>query len=190
MGGATFSHEPANIVRGISIHAPRVGSDLCPLSDPEDTCPISIHAPRVGSDELTALVVEVYGLFQSTLPVWGATERQHLRGQRHGISIHAPRVGGDGTPASTGTTPRDFNPRSPCGERRNASIYGDNATGFQSTLPVWGATPYWSKAIDLTGISIHAPRVGSDRGHSPERCRNKNFNPRSPCGERRTSSTL
>ena len=56
---------------GISIHAPRVGSDFESLAY-EYTLPISIHAPRVGSD-----------LFI-----------RRLRAERR-ISIHAPRVGSD-----------------------------------------------------------------------------------------------
>ena len=34
---------------------------------------------------------------------------------------------------------------------------------FQSTLPVWGATDWDTTYIGLCLISIHAPRVGSDR---------------------------
>ena len=38
---------------------------------------ISIHAPRVGSD-WDAIAFRVYGdVFQSTLPVWGATAKLH-----------------------------------------------------------------------------------------------------------------
>ena len=33
---------------------------------------------------------------------------------------------------------------------------------FQSTLPVWGATAGYMCRGNLEGISIHAPRVGSD----------------------------
>ena len=34
-------------------------------------------------------------LFQSTLPVWGATAYWHLADNYSSISIHAPRVGSD-----------------------------------------------------------------------------------------------
>ena len=34
----------------------------------------------------------------------------------------------------------DFNPRAPCGARRNLSAIGGGGQGFQSTRPVWGAT--------------------------------------------------
>ena len=39
--------------------------------------------------------------------------------------------------------------------------------------------------IAVTGISIHAPRGGSDRANKTSAIDNGNFNPRSPWGERR-----
>ena len=55
----------------------------------------------------------------------------------------------------------DFNPRSPCGERPDGGG-GIGGTGeFQSTLPVWGATPRFRPVSGRLSISIHAPRVGS-----------------------------
>ena len=46
--------------------------------------------------------------------------------------------------------------------------------GFQSTLPVWGATKLDIDTVDALIISIHAPRVGSDSngaGCRPWLCR-------------------
>ena len=57
---------------------------------------ISIHAPRAGSDLISYILSGVSRLFQSTLPVRGATD--------HRAHAYAPT--------------RNFNPRSPCGERR------------------------------------------------------------------------
>ena len=57
---------------GISIHAPRVGSDNLVLTV-VIVFIISIHAPRVGSDRYLILLILGMMLFQSTLPVWGAT---------------------------------------------------------------------------------------------------------------------
>ena len=78
----------------------------------------------------------------------------------------------------------DFNPRSPCGERpgSNDAPYGDNQ--FQSTLPVWGATDSDNPQLIVRFISIHAPRVGSDRTGFLCLIALLDFNPRSPCGER------
>jgi len=101
--------------------------------------------------------------FQSTLPVWGATQPAARPAGDAQVSIHAPRVGSDeqgkvkllrgewfqstlpvwgATSAPEGAliSVVGFNPRSPCGERR---AYGDDmrrSRKFQSTLPVWGAT--------------------------------------------------
>ena len=57
---------------------------------------ISIHAPRVGSDKNMC---------------WSFLRRE--------ISIHAPRVGSDLHLAVIMGNLADFNPRSPCGERRS-----------------------------------------------------------------------
>ena len=118
-GERLHSIDNISISSGISIHAPRVGSDLTTNTRTSAHQSISIHAPRVGSDlnqplqyrgllyhfnprspcgerqpepDAESLLV----LFQSTLPVWGATMTRRSR------------------PFSI---------------------------GFQSTLPVWGATP-------------------------------------------------
>ena len=78
----------------------------------------------------------------------------------------------------------DFNPRSPCGERRPGTIWTAPVRTFQSTLPVWGATPVPHIPDRSPCISIHAPRVGSDAAPGRRVCAGTDFNPRSPCGER------
>ena len=78
------------------------------------------------------------------------------------ISIHAPRVGSDSFARFCSSGERDFNPRSPRGERRCSIPHPANSVKFQSTLPAWGAT-YTAAVLTVFGvISIHAPRVGSD----------------------------
>ena len=150
-------------------------------------------------------------VFQSTLPVWGATHRASLVGVHDAISIHAPRVGSDSSWATQSPCRADFNPRSPCGERpprrtrpssRRAdfnprSPCGERHTGdkplpdalkFQSTLPVWGAT--WRLYVWPRACWHFNPRSPCGERH---RSRSRlveirNFNPRSPCGERRTET--
>ena len=56
---------------------------------------ISIHAPRMGSDLQAFALIPPYGEFQSTLPGWGATQVARRIGREFGISIHAPRMGSD-----------------------------------------------------------------------------------------------
>ena len=78
------------------------------------------------------------------------------------ISIHAPRVGSDSKPGTEYMGMQHFNPRSPCGERLCAQSAYVETLGFQSTLPVWGATTTGRKSGPACNY----------------------FNPRSPCGER------
>ena len=79
---------------------------------------ISIHAPRMGSDDR-------YGE--------GAEDAVH-------ISIHAPRMGSDVHCRIHRRPCRDFNPRSPHGERQVTKPRHNASPQFQSTLPAWGAT--------------------------------------------------
>ena len=182
--GATGNARLLNDLEVISIHAPRVGSDDRSPLFPDYSRGISIHAPRVGSD----LVLPPQNLgtiyfnprspcgerlqgsgmaagqiqFQSTLPVWGATGCLVFTFRLSYISIHAPRVGSDTADIAGAKMPRDFNPRSSCGERpinspsltphhyfnprspcgeRLVIVYKHPTRElFQSTLPVWGAT--------------------------------------------------
>ena len=123
-------------------------------------------------------------LFQSTLPVGGATREQiganksgliSIHAPRGGsdkcstaqwrnkeISIHAPRGGSDRRLSRQKGTTTYFNPRSPWGERRfyHLPIFAEPL--FQSTLPVGGATADRKQQGYRSDISIHAPRGGSD----------------------------
>ena len=124
--------------------------------------PISIHAPREGSDVPCGL----------------------HRVCHSGISIHAPREGSDRTIAQATEPTRNFNPRSPRGERRQEEIRARSRAGFQSTLPARGATVIGEHSVVTRQISIHAPREGSDYCPPVSHAGGKNFNPRSPRGER------
>ena len=62
--------------------------------------------------------------------------------------------------------------------------YIPSCVGFQSTLPLRGATWTWQKHPSGWTISIHAPLTGSDRSKLRSNGSLKNFNPRSPYGER------
>ena len=159
-------------------------------------CRISIHAPRVGSDPTFDINRTVFPAFQSTLPVWGATFVPNRLVWQHWISIHAPRVGSDvnlgfidrhfaisihaprvGSDSEAVATVRRtvyFNPRSPCGERLTRLSTSAGLSGFQSTLPVWGATAkmhrfffciFGKKGIfcDILQIGRHLQGIGRKR---------------------------
>ena len=157
--GATLFPERRCKSFGVSIHAPREGSDIRVVSNPmlapcfNPRSPrrerhrlaaasaylhhVSIHAPREGSDLL----------FDNKTP------------DTHKVSIHAPREGSD-LIFATATKYRNqsFNPRSPRRERQEKMI----------------------DVAQLTHVSIHAPREGSDQSCSSTRQIRSCFNPRSP----------
>ena len=141
-----------------------MGSDQPPQRGYAAQSGISIHAPRMGSDRLTVKDYFATVRFQSTLPAWGATTNA----------------------CSLSFIPANFNPRSPHGERRRVSVGVCDRSTFQSTLPAWGATvacivksrrsgyfnprsPHGERRatgmhpFSAMRISIHAPRMGSDR---------------------------
>ena len=123
-------------------------------------------------------------LFQSTLPVWGATpERKDLKENR-AISIHAPRVGSDDLDNLKTEVERLFQSTLPVWGATRLLPVMPLPSKFQSTLPVWGAThgPIFQSIFG--SISIHAPRVGSDISALRMLLSKEHFNPRSPCGER------
>ena len=169
---------------------------------------ISIHAPRVGSDDIAEQCYNIAKLnfnprspcgerpsdttvsgrqssrFQSTLPVWGAT---HISfGYRQGglISIHAPRVGSDAVGKQRLRLDRNFNPRSPCGERLPPLCGPTLISIFQSTLPVWGATTRQRTCRLLREFQSTLPVWGATKTLRLFFVGNQDFNPRSPCGER------
>ena len=79
---------------------------------------ISIHTPLAGSDRRSILPVLLMMSFQSTLPLRGATRHLQLGRERRQISIHTPLAGSDTPPCVLSAAVIDFNPHSPCGERR------------------------------------------------------------------------
>ena len=129
-------------------------------------------------------------LFQSTLPLRGATWRCNLVPGAAHISIHAPLTGSDPHPRHGQVNSDDFNPRSPYGERPPLIRHGGGNAGFQSTLPLRGATFFGARKLSKAAISIHAPLTGSDSMAFRCSSSSQNFNPRSPYGERLSSYLL
>ena len=123
-------------------------------------------------------------LFQSTLPVGGATFRQSQVFRYLSISIHAPRGGSD-LDCRVLCTSRGISIHAPRGGS-DASVRSTDpsAPGFQSTLPVGGATATKPENMQGFHISIHAPRGGSDNCFRFIDLFGFDFNPRSPWGER------
>ena len=162
-GATTVRREPPCRVQ-ISIHAPRAGSDrgfhFC-LEHSEHFNPRSPCGERLAC---RVPFISPPSVFQSTLPVRGATTWT-------GEGQLAYQIFQSTLPVRGATMTIPPSPWLP--------------TAFQSTLPVRGATAMVAAGIFHRAISIHAPRAGSDGLIERRINRYKYFNPRSPCGERR-----
>ena len=165
--------------------------------------PRSPHGERLGGPPAQP---HQDGQFQSTLPARGATDREQERAKTlifqstlpaRGATVVKVRVRliepfqstlparGATIPArrvSRGST--HFNPRSPHGERHVLDYLKEIRLLISIHAPRTGSDLRLARALDTTVISIHAPRTGSDGIASFLKTLPKNFNPRSPHGER------
>ena len=141
MRGATFpAYQGSFLFSYFNPHSPcgeRPGSDFPPTS----LLDISIHTPHAGSDHVGGVILYSPLLFQSTLPMRGATDIDKEIARLIGISIHTPHAGSDAWSwVPKQSMSKDFNPHSPCGERLKYAVYRCVLFLFQSTLPMRGAT--------------------------------------------------
>ena len=148
-------------------------------------CHISTHAPRAGSDSFVLLSRSRNFTFQSTLPVRGATghalghlvpqslisihapragsdQVAKINGDVNKISIHAPRAGSDFDISRGIMHSNNFNPRSPCGERRPMRSTRSTPSYFNPRSPCGERLDPSEAGFSALDISIHAPRAGSD----------------------------
>ena len=226
--GATRHSQSSRGRERVSIHAPRAGSDDVnswrkDFLKFQSTLPargatgdrlcaghlvcVSIHAPRAGSDQIGAWVSHASESFQSTLPARGATRAtsgsiisarfnpRSPRGERPNprrracmrvrFNPRSPR-GERQVSSLLDARPASFNPRSPRGERRtggaNLGAFGVSIHAPRAGSDFW---PIPDAAYQI--VSIHAPRAGSDRPFSQALPSLLRFNPRSPRGERRAA---
>ena len=174
----------------ISTHAPRTGSDP-PGKPMRPARGISTHAPRTGSDAPASWSVRRNSYFNPRSPhgerrqrnPWPPVLRRYFNprsphGERHRLSVrhcrsqelistHAPRTGSDG----------------------NRTVDFSGLTEFQPTLPARGATAIGMMPGTAVRFQPTLPARGATRSTRTTCCLSRNFNPRSPHGERRHDGT-
>ena len=146
---------------------------------------LSFAAPLAGRDDWEQPESTNPYKFQSTRPLRGATYCRPCLGDTSG----------------------HFNPRAPCGVRRETLWLDDRAVAisihaplagcdtacctictpsriFQSTHPLRGATIIGKRGPKHGSISIHAPLAGCDLSRPFPPPPSRHFNPRTPCGVR------
>ena len=87
-------------------------------------------------------------------------------------------------PPNSGGSPTNFNPRSPDGERPYEDCGIAAGCRISIHAPRMGSDRKLHRQSTPINISIHAPRMGSDHPSHAIRPFRDNFNPRSPDGER------
>ena len=160
--GATYSDPYFDYQDHISTHAPRTGSDRMENTHSPASM-ISTHAPRTGSDE--GDVAEIADFV---------------------ISTHAPRTGSDGSGRLQAKSAFVFQPTLPArGATKRLYNCCIQRWTFQPTLPARGATEYLFRLCDALQFQPTLPARGATTERKRKRKAAKNFNPRSPHGERR-----
>ena len=130
---------------------------------------ISTHAPLAGRDGFVRQIGRRVLVFQPTRPLRGATSPVIVKASDEiDISTHAPLAGRDCSRAVRIGGEAYFNPRAPCGARRQIlPLPICRITHFNPRAPC-GARP--CRAVSSTSSSY--------------------FNPRAPCGARPISAPL
>ena len=130
------------------------------------SCPISIHASHAGCD----------GLF-----------RKH--GLDSYISIHASHAGCDLQGRCLHLLNFYFNPRIPCGMRRSRFRLNGLVDVISIHASHAGCDYDLHNRSVRSHISIHTSHAGCDTAMSTSKLNHTNFNPRIPCGMRRSAGS-
>ncbi|QTA93751.1 Uncharacterized protein dnm_098550 [Desulfonema magnum] len=145
---------------GVSIHAPRAGSDHAEFRSSKHSGSFNPRPP-CGERLIYWQLGYTITRFQSTPPVRGATP-VIAPGKRLRISFNPRPPCGERQPLPVGHSQAPcFNPRPPCGERQNKSKLPRSLLSFNPRPPC--------------GERLHFHTV-----RKPD----TSFNPRPPCGER------
>ncbi len=165
------------------------GARLLLLSGNDNFGVISIHAPRVGRDEAYTATIAADSDFNPRAPCGARRESVYTWKNNSNFNPRAPCGARLIDEFIMQCEDANFNPRAPCGARLlllsgndnfgvisiHAPRVGRDHIGhngditfkvFQSTRPVWGATPPLILWCSHRLISIHAPRVGRDHQDS------------------------
>ena len=131
------------------------------------------------------------GVFQSTLPVRGATAWGRLR-KRAIVRFQStlPVRGATTAVRDTPTIPAFQSTLPVRGATGAAGVRCTEQAAFQSTLPVRGATLYSRVSLPRLIFQSTLPVRGATVPAICYLSRARNFNPRSPCGERPGAACL
>ena len=125
---------------------------------------ISTHAPLAGRDTISGSDGNLGDKFQPTRPLRGATLGYGPQEGGDGtISTHAPLAGrDDGAERLIPSKSLNFNPRAPCGARRDLARGAGPGMRISTHAPLAGRDGITVPVDDESEISTHAPLAGRD----------------------------
>ena len=170
----------------ISIHTPLAGSDLAAPSAEasntifQSTLPLR-GATNARSREIAAILISIH------TPLAGSDRRRRAGRQREHISIHTPLAGSDVRRGPVEPARQGISIHTPlAGSDLQIKGLSAGPLTFQSTLPLRGATCANSSTISpKTNFNPHSPCGERPTPHTST-TQQIDFNPHSPCGERHT----
>ena len=169
--GATLVGVHTTLTPSISIHTPLAGSDDARTGARRPwTTYFNPHSP-CGERRGYVQLANGFYLFQSTLPLRGATVRRRPDNGRAIISIHTPLAGSDPSACWNPPTTSNFNPHSPCGERLSRSAAVWRSRNFNPHSPCGERLQSGVTISNVAVISIHTPLAGSDANLCHKPCR-------------------
>ena len=125
-------------------------------------CGISIHAPRTGSDWSLSSSLRAGNHFNPRSPHGERRLQPPGRGQQKNFNPRSPHGERRGEIFGAFCV-KQFQSTLPArGATRGGGDGEDFGRRFQSTLPARGATDVLAQLLTYQPISIHAPRTGSD----------------------------
>ena len=139
MRGATDQYKPCVYLENISIHTPHAGSDA---AQPDSSSSVDIFQSTLPMRGATTRICDIRRVsrFQSTLPMRRATRPGRVEPNVSFISIHTPHAGSDARRAVK-TVYNKISIHTPhAGSDYLGSEHQFGAGRFQSTLPMRGAT--------------------------------------------------
>ena len=167
----------------ISIHALLAESDA---SAPKQNATEQNFYPRspCGERHSSVNTADQEARFLSTLSLRRATVFPDPCGPQNTNFYPRSPCGERHTSKDVIKTASNFYPRSPCGERPDTSKTACNVISISIHALLAESDHYDNYNLHCVEISIHALLAESDASNQPEQQAQRDFYPRSPCGER------
>ena len=168
----------------ISIHASHAGCDPLLILI---AASITYFNPRIpcGMRRSGTIYLEASTDFNPRIPCGMRQKGANMACKTKGISIHASHAGCDQRLGVIKLRISRFQSTHPMRDAtaEDAANWIDNNISIHASHA--GCDEYTDLEAELEAISIHASHAGCDGGVLCNKCTNRNFNPRIPCGMRR-----